>query len=330
MKQSSSKTEPNSFAETVQLVENYVKQEIIQQTRNKQLFYHTIDHSLAVKRRASTIFRAIESVLPQDRVPLDSHRLKRLIDVSAMAHDLVQQFTNSDEASQPRKRSPGISEIASVDKLTDYIQQLNQRLSKLGVDDSILFGDLDLAIIKDGILATICDRDPQAGRADYSFSPYSIYQPYLYNSQPKISIVGDIIALADLGALGMEGVEAFLREGILVFLEDNLDLKDLIINCDVNCDCCDLPTQARIKTRLLNMSRFIVSLAQERYARFELEIAGFAPEARQILRSQVFIHFNQKNIAKIKAIVPTNENTSFTELINFFCLDNNIDLKSNK
>ena len=322
MKQSSGETVPNSFAETVQLVENYAKQKISREVRDKQLYYHTIDHSLAVKRRANIIFQAIESVLPQNQIKIDFNRLKSLIGVTAIAHDMVQKFTDADEANQPRKRIPGISEVASADQLISYIHQLNQRLSKLGVDDSILFGDLDLAIIKDGILATICDRDPQAGKADYSFSPYSIYQPYLYTSQPKTSIVGDIIALADLGALGMEGVEAFLREGILVFLEDNLDLKDLILSCDLNYDSFDLPTQAKIKARLLNMSRFIVSLAQERYARFELEIAGFPPKACQILRSQVFIHFNQKNIAQIKAIVPTDENTSFTKLINFFCLNN--------
>ena len=321
MKPSSWKTVPNSFAETVQIVENYARQEIIQEARDKQLFYHTLDHSLAVKRRANTIFEAIEPVLPQSQLTIGLDRLKSLINMTAMAHDMVQQFSNSFEASQPRERIPGISEAATVDKLIEYIQQLNQGLSSLGVDKSILFNDQDIAIIKDGILATVCDRDPQAGKANYSFSNYSIYQPYLYNSQPKISIVGDIIALADLGTLGMEGVQPFLREGILVFVEDNLDLKDFILNCNrLSYDLGDRLTQAKIRSRLLNMSRFIVSLAQERYARFELEIAGFPPEARQILRSQVFIHFNQKNITQIQKSVPTSEKSSFAELIDFFCL----------
>ena len=308
---------PSSFAETVQLVENYARQEIIKETKVRQLYYHTLEHTLAVKRRANIIYRAIEPVLPASQFPVESDRLSKLIDICAMAHDMVQQFDDTTETQTPRKRTPGVSEIASVNKLIRYIQQLNQTVASHNLDASVGFSDRDIEIVKDGILATICQRDPLAGKADYSFSPYSIYQPYLYNDKPN-SIVATIIALADLGTLGMEGVEQFIREGILVLLEDNLDLKNIIIHCD-------RPTSARsaIKTRLLNMARFMVSLAQERQARFELEISSFTAQARQILRSQVFIYFND-DIDKIKTIVPTDENTSLTELIDFFCLKKNL------
>ena len=320
MKQSSWSNKPNSFAETVGLVENYVRQEIIQEVRNKQLYYHTIDHALAVKRRAKLIFWAIEPVLPPDRLPLKSNRLENLLDVCAIAHDTVQEFAEIEAADRPRKRIPGISETATVNKLVEYIRQLNQELSKLDVDSSILFSDLDLAIIKDAILATICDRDPQAGKSNYSFSAHSIYQPYLYNGEPKISLLGNIIALADLGTLAMDGIEPFVREGILVFLEDNLDFKDSILNCNYP----DSSVRAKIKVRLLNMSRFMVSLARERYARLEREIVDFPPPARQILRSQVFVHLNPQTIAKIEARIPTDDRTSLAELIDFFCLNKNI------
>lgn len=310
---------PNSFAQTVQLVENYVRQEIVRETKDKQLYYHTLDHSIAVKRRANSIFQAIKSVIPKGQLLVGLDRLESLIDLCAIAHDMVQQFSLSNETHLPRKRTPGISEVATANKLIEYIHQLNQRLSKHNLDSSILFDDRDLAVIEDGILATICDRDPQAGKASYSFSLYSIYQPYLYDSQPKTSIVGNIIALADLGTLGMEGVEQFIKEGILVFLEDNLDLKNLIVGCDYP----DLSARSAVKARLLNMTRFMVSLAQERQARFELEISGFTLPARQILRSQVFIYLNQENIQKIQAIVPTDEDTSLAELIDFFCLNKN-------
>ena len=312
----SNQNKPSSFAQTVQLVENYARQEIIKETKARQLYYHTLDHTLAVKRRANIIFRSIEPVLPASQFPVESDRLLKLIDICAMAHDLVQQFDDTSETQTSRKRTPGVSEIASVDKLIQYIQQLNQTIASHNLDASVGFSDRDIAIIKDGILATICQGDPLAGKANYSFSPYSIYQPYLYNDKP--SIVGTIIALADLGTLGMEGVEQFVHEGVLVFLEDNLDLKNLIVHCD-----CPTSAQNAIKARLLNMARFMVSLAQERQARFELEISSFTPQARQILRSQVFIYFND-DIDKIKTIVPTDENTSLTELIDFFCLKKNL------
>ncbi|MCC0176953.1 hypothetical protein I4641_08165 [Waterburya agarophytonicola K14] len=322
MIQDSWETEPSSFAETVQLVENFVKGEIIRETKEKQLYYHTIDHALAVKRRANIIFKAIKPTLSTSQLLIELNRLEYLIGLSAIAHDMVQQFSLSPEIKIPRKRIAGISEIATANKLIEYINNLNQALLDRQLDSDILFTDWDIATIKDAILATICDRDPQAGKTAYSFSPYSIYQPYLYDSQAKNSIVGRIIALADLGTLGIEGVEQYIKEGILVFLEDNLDLKDLILNCDLSSSSVNEST----RLRLLNMARFIVNLARERQARFELEIAGFAPQARQILRERVFIYLDKENIHKIQARVPTEDNTSLAELVDFFCLNKNFDV----
>lgn len=322
MKQNSWK-KPNSFTETVELVENFARQEIVRETEEKQLYYHTIDHAIAVKRRANRIFQAVKFTLSNKLSPTELARLERLIALCAMTHDMVQQFTLSKEIRTPRKRIPGVSETATVNKLVEYLKNLNQELSVNRHNSSILFSKEDLATIEEGILATVCDRDPQAGKAPYSFSAHSIYQPYLYDSQSKISIVGQIIALADLGTLGMDGVKPYIREGILVFLEDNLDVKSLILDCDYP----NPSIQTATKARLLNMARFIVNLAQERKARFELEIAGFCPEARKVLREKVFTHFNQENIETIKAIVPNGDNVSLEELTDFFCLNNFAELR---
>ncbi|HEY9771853.1 MAG TPA: hypothetical protein V6C71_25700 [Coleofasciculaceae cyanobacterium] len=321
MKQNHRDKKPSSFAETVQLVESYVRAEIIQETKDKRLYYHNLDHALAVKRRANNIFQEIKIVLSQDNSDEELERLENLINLCGLAHDMVQLFDPPSAANQPRKRQVGLSETETANKLLQYIQNLNQELAAGDLNHSILFSDLDRQIIQDAIAATICDRDPQAGKAEYTFSPNSIYQPYLYNRQPKISIVGSIIALADLGALGMEGIENYIQDGILVFLEDNPDLEDLILNCDRS----NYFDDDIIKARLLAMTRFMISLAYERQARFELEISEFAPQARQILRDKIFIGFNQENMAKITAIMPTQDNISLQELINFFCLNKNID-----
>ena len=320
MKQYSWK-KPSSFAETVRLVENFVEQQIVKETAQKQLYYHTIDHALSVKRRAIKIFGAIESIAVKSQSSIESNRLESLIELCAMSHDMVQQFSLSDRHQIPRKRIPGVSEAATVEKLFEYIKNLNRALL-IDFDSSILFNDLDLAIIEDAILATVCERDPQAGKVAYSFSSHSIYQPYLYNFEPKTSIAGNILALADLGTLGVDGIKSYIREGILVFLEDNLDVRNFILDYDYP----NLSIQTTIKDRLLNMARFIVNLAQERKARFELEIAGFCPQARQILREDVFIHLTQENIERVKAIVPTRNNVSLAELIDFFRSNNNLDV----
>jgi hypothetical protein len=321
MKHNSWRIKPNSFAETVQLVEDYVRAEIAQETQDKQLYYHTLDHALAVKRRTNLIFQGIKPVLQASHSLEELQRLESLIALCAMAHDMVQEFVVKTETYKPRQRIPGVSETATANKLIQYLRDLNQNLLPYELEPTILFSNEDLKIIEDAIAATICARDPLAGKVSYSFSPYSIYQPYLYKSQTKISLVGNVIALADLGTLGMEGIQPYLQEGILVFLEDNLDLADLILNCSYNYSP-DLNSDL-VKARLLNMARFMVSLAQERRARFELEIASFTPQARQILREQIFVYLNAENIKKIETIVPTKESTSLSELINFFCLNKN-------
>jgi hypothetical protein len=321
MEHNSWRTRPSSFAEIVQLVEDYVRAEIIKETQDKQLYYHTLAHAEAVKRRANLIFQGIKPVLQINHSLEALKRLESLIPLCAIAHDMVQQFVATTKPDKPRQRIPGVSETATINKLIQYIQNLNQDLANFGLDKSILFSDQDLKIIEDAIAATICDRDPLAGKVSYSFSLYSIYQPYLYKSQSQISLVGSIIALADLGTLGMEGIQPYLQEGILVFLEDNLDLADLLLNCSYNSSSDSNPHI--IQARLLKMARFMVSLAQERRARFELEIASFTPSARQILREQIFVYLNAENIKKIETIVPTNESTRLSELINFFCINKN-------
>lgn len=307
-------TKPSSFAETVELVENFVLQEIRRETEEKQLYYHTIDHALAVKRRAKIIFQAIAPTLNQSQAEIN--RLASIIDLCAISHDMVQKFSVPG-FSAPRQRIPGVSEVATSDKLIKYINNLNQALAKHQIDPEILFADSDLSTIKEAILATICDRDPQAGKTTYSFSPFSIYQPYLYDPLKHTSLAAKIVALADLGALGIDGVEQYIKEGILVFLEDNLDLKCSILNGEVT----KPSTTQEISTRLLSMTRFIVNLAKERQARFELEIMGFTLQARQILREQVFIYLDSNNINQIQAIVPTSDHTTLKELVDFFCLN---------
>ena len=305
---------PNSFVETVELVNNYVRAEIDQEAQDKQLYYHNLNHASAVQRRAGYIFRAIKPVLLEQSSLEELTRLEGILSICGLAHDMVQIFEPT-PLNQSRKRLSGCSEIETANKLLQYIHHLNQDLAREKLDPSCLFSDHEQEIIKDAIVATICIQDPLGSRAKSSGSSCSIYQPYLYNQQTKISVVGSIIALADLGTLGIDGVEAYIYDGILIFLEDNPHLKQLVLNCEpLNC----FP-QEEIRAKLLAMNCFIVDLAHERQARFEQEIAGFMPRIRQILRQQVFVYLNQASINRVKTLVPNQSGTSLTELISFFC-----------
>ncbi|MGV2828224.1 hypothetical protein [Myxosarcina sp. GI1(2024)] len=307
---------PNTFAETVRLVERYALEQIASETVNKQLYYHTVAHALAVKRRANFIFGAIEPVLKEERKSLDYSRLNNLLELCAIAHDMVQNFIESSQLHTSRKRPVGVSETKTIAKLIKYIQDLDRKLSTWKVPNSVRFTSSDLETIQESISATICERDPLAGKTDYSFSEYSIYQPYLYNSIDNNSIVAQIIALADLGTLGIDGIESYLQEGVLILLEDNPDLVRLILNRELADLTNDL--EQVTKFRLVEMTRFMVNFAKERYSRFPREIAGFSTRAQDILRHRVFKHLTLENVRQIERLTPTKTDTSLTELLSFF------------
>ncbi len=302
---------PSTFAETVRLVEEYVLAEIERETAEKQLYYHNVAHALAVKRRANFIFQALEPVLKQETHFLDLGRSKHLLDLCAIAHDMVQNFVESTKLHAPRKRLVGVSEQATTAKLIGYIRDLNQK-----VNCAVGFTNADLSTIEESIAATICERDPLAGKTNCSFSEHSIYQPYLYNTAAKNSIVAQIIALADLGTLGIDGIESYLREGVLILLEDNPDLVELVLRRDGTY----LTTKSkRITTiRLLKMTRFMVDLAKERHTRFPQEIIGFSDRAKQILQDRVFKNLTIENVREIERLTPTSIDSSLTRLLDFF------------
>ncbi len=312
---------PSSFTETVQLVESYALEQIQQETEQKQLYYHTVTHAIAVKRRANIIFQAIKPSLETNSNSLELDRLANLIDLCATAHDLVQEIIPATKANTARKRPVRVSELATIAKLTEYIKNLNIKLSKQNIRDSAKFNDLDIQIITEAIAATICELDPLAANPNSGLSPNSIYQPYLYNSETKLSLVANIIALADLGTLGMEGIEPYLHEGILIFLEENLDLVKLISTNNYIERQSDLEHHQHkdtTKRRLLNMTRFMVNLAKDRQVRFKQEITAFSEEAQHILQHQVFKYLNVNTINKIEELTPTDENNSLIELLAFF------------
>ncbi|AFZ35582.1 hypothetical protein Sta7437_2030 [Stanieria cyanosphaera PCC 7437] len=300
------KTIPKSFTETIQLVKQFAIKEIIKETNQKKLYYHTVDHAYAVERRALIIFQALELNQENFQGLKNIGRIKGLIQLSAITHDLVQEYIRSDELYAPRRRPLGLSEMTTINKLFAYINKLNQKL-----DSSVGFTKQDLKIISQAIRATICNYDSKQD---------SIYQPLLYQSRPKISVVARIIGLADLGALGMEGIEAYLRESGLIFLEENLDLVPLLLSNDL-----DSPTQLialqnkeEIRKRLLKAARFLVNFAKGREARLHQEIQDFTAASRLILQNQVFKYLNPKTIQTIEEQTPTADNTTLAELLNYF------------
>ncbi|MDJ0901029.1 MAG: hypothetical protein QNJ55_19680 [Xenococcus sp. MO_188.B8] len=288
------------------MVKNFALLEIQRESEQKQLYYHSCDHAYAVRQRADIIFQAIEP-FGQEVTQVSLKRIKHLIDICAIAHDMVQEFLPHTELHTSRKREPGVSEAATISKLINYIASLNIKSNDQKAN-RILFTDSDLQIIKEAIEATICL---------YDFADNSIYQPYLYSTAKKISLPARIIALADIGSLGIEGIEAYFQEGSLIFLEENPDIISIILNEEYK----NQPELSEnLRQRLLQRARFQVNFARGRKARFASEVTGLPGGAIYVLKHNVFKFLNQDTIKKIESITPTADDTLLEELLEFFDL----------
>ncbi|MGK7872693.1 MAG: hypothetical protein AB4426_05080 [Xenococcaceae cyanobacterium] len=315
---------PDTFEEAVIMVKNFVLLEIQKEAEQKQLYYHNWNHAQAVKRRAEIIFQAIvpfcEEAVESNTAPEHLTRMKHLIDICAIAHDLVQEFIPTTQPHTPRRREIGVSEAATISKLIDYIENLNKQLRHQKLNSPALFTNSDIQIIREAIEATICLYDP---------SDHSIYQRDLYNPDKKLSLPARIIALADIGSLGMEGIEVYLKEGALIFLEENLDIIPIILNREIQSFDSNFKKKPQdkqelfelLRQRLLKRARFQVAFAKGREARFLRELEGLSVEVISVLSSEVFKYLNKETIKKIEALTPTSDDTTLEKLLDFFELE---------
>ena len=308
---------PRTFAEAVTRVKTFALQEFDQEVAQKQLYYHTRDHLSNVQRRADKIFQVVrpywEASLEGDTASDYIARMKLLLDLCAITHDMIQIFAPQTQAHMPRRRERGVSETATLNRLTDYIKDLNQQLYENDPDSSAIFTDSDLNIIREAIAATTCSFDS---------SDQAIYQVDLYDPKKKLSFVARIIALADIGSLGIDGVEFYNWEGSLHWLEDNPDIIPLILNRDLpNLGSKNPELYENIRQRLLKRTRFQVNFAKSRFARYTREVEGLPADAIPVLTSEVFKYLNQETIQEIESTTPIDENKTLEELIEFFKLE---------
>ncbi len=242
---------------------------------------------------------------------LDSKRAKYLIDICAASHDMVQDFLPLKSPQTARQRESGVSENATIDKLIDFIKELNKKYKTQNPEFPALFTEADLQIIRKSISATICLLDTNDN---------SIYQPDLYNSEQKITLPARIIALADIGGLGIDGIPAYFQEGSLILLEENLDIVPLVEEfvADKENKSNNKEVYENLRQRLLKRAKFQISFAKGRYARLNKELEGLPIEVVSALKQKVFKYLNEETIQEIEALTPIAASTSLEKLIEFF------------
>ena len=316
---------PTTIAESIAQIKTFALQQFDREIAQKQLYYHTREHIENVQRRANLILQAISpywsDLSSGDRPTIDLPRTALLLDLCAISHDMVQLFVPQTQPHMTRQREPGASERATIEQLIDYIQALNQQLQAANPDSPARLTDDDIGVIQDAIAATICA---------YDLEEQAIYQPALDETNRSLPIVARILALADIGALSIDGVQIYEREGSLLFLEENLDLIPLLLEGRINrLGAEDPELYESLRQRLLKRCRFQVTFAKSRLARFDREMLGFPEQAMSTLTQDVFRYLTPATIAEIEAIAPTDEKTSLEELLEFFEFERYVGTQSN-
>lgn len=321
---------PQNFETALQITIDFALDTFKQQIETQQLYYHGIEHVEGVARRARLIFDTVIPFYQQTGyvpdIPWD--RQRDLLQLSAIAHDMLQIFLPQSSVHTTRQRQSGHSEKATIDRLLTFIEQINQSKAQTANAAKVAlpaFTAADIALLQEAVEATVCQYDP---------ADSSIYQPLLYSQyrgDRSLSLVARAVALADLGTLGIEGMTAYQREGCLLLLEENLDIlpfchhESALGESGMNKSVSNKPGfdekfKEDLRQRLLKRARFDVSFAKGRLARLDAELEGLPIGAIAALKQHVFAHLTPATIQRLVEIVPTAEESSLSELLSYFRL----------
>jgi hypothetical protein len=285
------------IADCIERIKAFALEEFDRQVQRHQLYYHTRDHLAQVQRRSQIIFNAVCPALHQSDV--ERSHLESLLSLCVIVHDMVQIFEPQPQHAS-RQRMSGISEAATIDCLLDYIHS----------HPCESLTEWDHATIRSAIAATICA---------YDATEQALYQPAL--DQSDLPIVARILALADIGALGMDGIAMYNQEGSLLFLEENPDVIPLLLDESIHqLETSDAALAKNIQQRLLKRCHFQVNFAKSRLRRLDRELAQF-PIATRASLHQVFQYLTPTTIQTIEATTPTDDQTPLDELLRFFDFD---------
>lgn len=305
---------PLCFRDSVELMMGYIRHQMEREASDKLLYFHNFHHVQGVRQRAELIFDAVrphwQAELNQLHDPLDLDRMRDLLSLAALAHDLVQNFLPVAPWTA-RRREKGASEHATIDKLLAAIAELNADLQAQQPDrPELCFSPADCEILQEAIAATICEFDP---------SDKAIFQPYLYTQAEK-SPVAIMLALADIGALAMEGIPAFRQEGREIFLEENLDFVPLVLHPE-ELEQYPRETKEALRKNLLGRARFQIGFARGRVNRLTIETRDLPKQSLPVIRTEVFAHANDATIQELLATTPVDPDTPLEDLLHFFQFD---------
>ena len=229
--------------------------------KKDNLDFHNTRHTEGVVRRTEKIL----SVLKEAGL-----LYARDVEIGKLAgafHDIVQKYEENPIADGKfvkilRKRFTKANETKSAELGVAYMEKANQESGQM------IFSSADMETLREAIDATVPDFNKEKG---------TVIQP---NLNEKSSLVTRAVALADLGAAGMDGPEKFLPEGDALFREENLDIADALKNIGEITD----GQKEYFRKRMLGWSGFQAVFANGIKELLDSELAAIPEEAREKIK----------------------------------------------
>jgi hypothetical protein len=195
--------------------------------------------------------------------------------LAAAFHDVVQEWQeNQIDGKVMRQRFVVANEQASAHEAELFLSTLKNVVGER------VFSDEDIATVVDAIGGTI---------PDFSVEHKTVIQP---NITEKSLLLARVLALADLGAAGMDGASAFLQEGNSLFREENLDMVRSLEYPESVTD----EEKARYQKRMIAWSNFQPAFAAGRKKLLDQELRGM-PETAQASVKKLFGKFDEAILA---------------------------------
>ncbi|MEA3399116.1 MAG: hypothetical protein U9R00_01225 [Patescibacteria group bacterium] len=225
-----------------------------------------------------------------------SKKDKQLLTLSARYHDSIQGWEeNITKDGKFKKvklgRFSGKNEEASADLLCEYMDDVND------INPGI-FNKEDKDKVKTTIMATVAEYSPEYN---------TIVNGSILKESPSPLEIS--LALADLASAGIKSSEEFIKEGDSLFIEENLDIKEVIQKGNISDE-----QKEWIKGRIVSWSNFQIAFSSGRYKVFlEKELKLF-PEDKQEEVKKYFSQY-EENIEFTKKVAKERSEKTFKELI---------------
>lgn len=276
-------------------------------SNQEQLAYHDVRHTVGVIRRTVAILHAIGV---NDKTMMNGIVVASFHDtVQHMAlNETTEEFDGKEFTRTTRGRPEiGRSEKDSAKEAIAFMDAVNLATRKTLGQEFFTEEDKDMA--SEAMIATIPDFSPKTEGDPKSGT---VYQSKL---TPESLVETRALALADIGAPGMEKPELFVTEGDRVFREAEVSIADALHHPEH----LDDEYREYFRSKMLQWIENQITFAQGRKARLEDELKGLSEEVKKGEKSEkelvreLFPNFDE-SIMHAKNILKKRRDMSFEDI----------------